>query len=167
MQSERFSKAVNLYTHEVSTGAGLNLFMRERYETLMGLNGTRRLIRFGANGIATFFVQIGLLLLLKSAGLSGVVANAIGIAVAVQFNFLLSELFVWSDRRLVSVLGRDMAQRWLTFQSVIAFSLVLNFGAFLVAQVFIPDLPAAIVGIGASTLVKFLSLDRLAFKERA
>lgn len=154
-----------LYTQAVDSGPGLSLFMRERYAALMGLNGTRRFVRFGANGIATFFVQISLLLLLKSAGMSGVVANAIGIAVAVQFNFLLSEIFVWRDRRLMTVLGREMAQRWLTFQSVIALSLVLNFGGFLIAQLFIPDLPAAICGIAVSTLVKFLSLDRLAFRE--
>lgn len=151
----------------MNSGPGLSLFARQRYEALMGLNGTRRIIRFGANGIATFCVQIGILLLLKSAGFSGVVANAIGIAVAVQFNFLLSELFVWSDRRLMTILGREMVQRWLTFQSVIALSLVLNFGGFLIAQLFMPDLPAAVCGIAASTLVKFLSLDKLAFREQS
>src|SRR5690606_22064848 len=142
----------------------LGLLARERYETLLALNGTRRLIRFGANGIATFVVQIGLLVLLKSAGLNGVVANAIGLAVAVQFNFLVSELFVWSDRRLTTILGREMAQRWLTFHGCTGLSLLLNFGAFMVARLFMPDVPAAIVGVGASTIVKFLSLDRLAFR---
>ena len=126
----------------------------------------RRFVRFGVNGIVTFFIQIGILLLLKSAGMGGVLANAIGLIVAVQFNFVVSEVFVWSDRRLMSVLGRQMAQRWLTFHGCIAASLVLNFGAFLIAQLFIPDLPAAIVGIGASTLLKFFSLDRLAFREQ-
>ena len=145
-------------------GPGFSLFARERYEAIMGLNGTRRLVRFGANGIATFFVQIGLLVLLKSAGMSGVIANAIGLTVAVQFNFLLSETFVWSDRRLLTILGREMAQRWLTFHGCIALSLVLNFGAFIVARLFMPDVPAAIFGVGASTLLKFLSLDRLAFR---
>ena len=153
------------YTQNVESGPGLSLFARQRYAALMGLNGTRRLVRFGANGIATFFVQIGMLVVLKSMGMSGIVANAIGIAVAVQFNFLLSEIFVWSDRRLMTVLGRAMVQRWLTFQSVIALSLVLNFGGFLVARLFMPDLPAAICGIAVSTMVKFLSLDRLAFRE--
>jgi len=148
----------------VNLGPGLSLFARARYEALIGLNGTRRFVRFGANGIATFFVQIGLLVLLKSAGVSGVIANAIGLGVAVQFNFLFSELFVWSDRRLLTVLGREMAQRWLTFHGCIALSLVLNFGAFMVARLFMPDVPAAIIGVAASTLVKFLSLDRLAFR---
>lgn len=145
-------------------GSGQSLFSRERYETLLGLTGTRRLIRFGLNGVATFLVQIGLLILLKSVGLSGIVANAIGLAVAVQFNFLFSELFVWNDRRVLKVLGREMVQRWLTFHGCIALSLVLNYGAFLVAQLFMPDVPAAVLGVAASTLVKFLSLDRLAFR---
>jgi putative flippase GtrA len=148
----------------VEVGSGPSLFSRRRYETLIGLAGTRRFIRFGVNGVATFFVQIGLLVLLKSAGLSGVVANAIGLVVAVQFNFLLSELFVWNDRRLLNVMGREMAQRWLTFHGCIALSLVLNFGAFMIARLFMPDVPAAIFGVAASTLVKFLSLDRLAFR---
>ncbi len=148
----------------VDSGPGFSLFSRQRYEALMSLNGTRRFVRFGATGIATFFVQIGGLLALKSAGANGIVANAFGIAVAVQFNFLLSEIFVWSDRRLLTILGREMARRWLTFQSVIALSLVLNFGAFLIARLFMPDLPAAVFGIAASTAVKFLSLDRLAFR---
>jgi putative flippase GtrA len=151
----------------VESGPGLSLFARQRYETLLALNGTRRFVRFGANGIATFFVQIGGLLLLKSAGFNGVIANAFGIAVAVQFNFLVSELFVWSDRRLVTILGREMLQRWLTFIGCIALSLVLNFGVFLAARLFMSDLPAAVVGIGASTAIKFLSLDRLAFRAQA
>jgi putative flippase GtrA len=149
---------------EAPVRPGLSLFARQRYAALLGLNGTRRLFRFGANGFATFVVQIGMLLLLKSMGMSGVIANAIGLGVAVQFNFLLSELFVWSDRRLVTILGREMVQRWLTFHGVIALSLVLNFGGFLVAQLFMPDLPAAVTGVAVSTLVKFLSLDRLAFR---
>jgi putative flippase GtrA len=164
----RFPKAIAIttaYTRRVDLGPGLSLFSRQRYEALLHLNGTRRLVRFGASGLATFVVQIGMLLLLKSAGLSGVIANAIGIAVAVQFNFLISEIFVWSDRRLMTILGRQMVQRWMTFQSVIALSLVLNFGGFLIARLFVPDLPAAVFGIAASTMVKFLSLDRLAFRQ--
>jgi putative flippase GtrA len=151
----------------MNSGPGLSLFARQRYEALMGLNGTRRFVRFGANGIATFFVQIGLLVLLKSTGMSGVLANAIGIGVAVQFNFLLSELFVWSDRRLMTIFGREMVRRWLTFQGVLALSLVLNFGGFLIARLFVPDLPAAVFGVAVSTLVKFLSLDRLAFRSQS
>jgi putative flippase GtrA len=149
----------------VNSRLGFSLVTRERYEAIMGGNAPRRFVRFGASGIATFFVQIGTLLLLKSAGLGGILANAFGIAVAVQFNFVISELFVWSDRRLLTVLGRQMARRWLTFHGCIAASLVLNFAAFIVARLFMPDLPAAVVGIAASTVVKFLSLDRLAFRE--
>ena len=149
---------------EAPVRPGLSLFARQRYAALLGLNGTRRFARFGANGIATFVVQIGIWLLLKSAGMNSVIANAIGIGVAVQFNFLLSELFVWSDRRLLTILGREMVQRWLTFHGVIALSLILNFGGFLVAQLFMPDLPAVVTGVAVSTLVKFLSLDRLTFR---
>jgi len=33
-----------------------------------------------------------------------------------------------------------------------------------VAQMFLPDVLAAVVGVGASTALKFLSLDKLAFR---
>jgi hypothetical protein len=37
-------------------------------------------------------------------------------------------------------------------------------GAFVVAQLFLPDIVAAMVGVGSSTAIKFLSLDRFAFR---
>ena len=61
---------------------------------------------------------------------------------------------------------RAMAERWVTFHGCIAVSLVINFVVFAAAQLVMPVLLAALVGIGASTLIKFLSLDRLAFKDR-
>jgi hypothetical protein len=43
----------------------------------------------------------------------------------------------------------------------------VNFLAFVVAQMFMADILAALVGVGASTALKFLSLDKLAFKPAA
>jgi putative flippase GtrA len=139
-------------------------FDKQKYIDLMGTGGFWRVFRFGFMGIVTFVIQIGLLALLTNAGLGSVPAYAIGLTVAVQFNFAVNQLFVWDDRPVSSLVSRAMVERWLTFHGCIALSLVLNFGAFVVAQLFIPDLAAAVLGVGASTLVKFLSLDRLAFK---
>jgi putative flippase GtrA len=136
----------------------------DRITGLLG-SGAARPFRFGAVGAATFAVQLGLLFLFKEAGLGSLIAYALGLFVAVQFNFVVSQAFVWGDRRTELMLGRDLMQRWLTFHGCIALSLVINFGAFAIAQVFMPDFPAALIGISTSTLIKFLSLDRLAFRE--
>ncbi|HEX5368300.1 MAG TPA: GtrA family protein [Dehalococcoidia bacterium] len=124
-----------------------------------------RLVRFGVMGAITFVVQIGLLVLLKDAGLGAILAYAIGLAVAVQFNFVTNQLFVWDDRPLSGIFSRSTLERWVTFHGCIGLSLVLNFGAFVLARLFIGDLPAAVVGVALSTVVKFLSLDRVAFRE--
>ena len=47
---------------------------------------------------------------------------------------------------------------------MIALSLVINLGAFVIARNFVSDLPAAAVGVAASTVIKYLSLDRLTFR---
>lgn len=154
------------YTRKVSSPADTSVTPgRQRFRTLLLSSGMWRLVRFGVMGGITFGVQIGLLMLLTQAGLPSMVAYTIGLVVAVQFNFLVNQFFVWDDRRIGVLFSRAMAERWLTFHGCIALSLVLNLGGFAVAHLFMPDLPAAIIGVGLSTLVKFFSLDRLAFKD--
>ena len=136
----------------------------DRIAGLLGSDSLRP-FRFGAAGAITFPVQLGTLFLFKEAELGSLAAYALSLFVAVQFNFVISQAFVWGDRRLESMFGRELVDRWLTFHGCIALSLVINFGGFAVAQVFMPDLPAALIGIGSSTLIKFLSLDRLAFRQ--
>jgi putative flippase GtrA len=134
-------------------------------ESLSGLinSGMARPFRFGAVGAVTFGVQLGMLFVFKEAGFGSIVAYALALAVSVQFNFVVNQLFVWHDRPL-AMFSRHGAERWATFHGCIALSLVVNFLAFLVAQAFMPDVLAAVVGVGASTALKFLSLDKLAFK---
>jgi putative flippase GtrA len=134
-------------------------------ESISGLigSGAARPVRFGAVGAVTFGVQLGMLIVFKEVGFGSVIAYALALAVSVQFNFVVNQLFVWHDRPL-SMFSRQGVERWMTFHGCIALSLVVNFGAFLVAQIFVPDLLAAVVGVGASTALKFLSLDKLAFK---
>jgi putative flippase GtrA len=122
-----------------------------------------RPVRFGVVGIITFGVQLGMLVVLKHAGLPSILAYAVALAISVQFNFIVNQLVVWADRPL-TLLSREFAERWATFHGCIAVSLVVNFAAFAVAQIFLPDLVAAVIGVGSSTALKFLSLDRVAFK---
>ena len=95
--------------------------------------------------------------------MSSVVAYAFALGLAVQFNFVFSQLLVWHDRPTSLKLGR-VVHRWATFHAYIAVSLIVNFVAFVLAQPLMPDVAAALVALAASTVIKFLSLDRLVFR---
>jgi putative flippase GtrA len=137
---------------------------RQRLVALLASNGIWRFARFGAMGAITFVVQFAALEFFKSLGIASIPAYALSLIPAVQLNFVANELLVWDDRHIRAVRSRAMFNRWLTFQGCIAFSVAINFAVFSVAQFFVPDIVAMILGIGASTFLKFLSLDRLAFR---
>ena len=134
----------------------------ERITRLAGSHAARP-VRFAIVGAITFGLQILLLALLTNLGLGSLVAYVVALALAVQFNFTVSLLLVWHDRHL-SHGPRRLVHRWATFHAAIAFSLVVNVVAFALAEPFMPDIAAAIVGLAASTVIKFLSLDRLVFR---
>lgn len=133
-----------------------------RLTRLLGSNGARPL-RFGLVGAITFALQILLLTAFTSSGIGSVAAYAFALGLAVQFNFVFSQLLVWHDRPTSLKLGR-VAHRWATFHAYIAVSLIVNFAAFVLAQPFMPDVAAALVALAASTVIKFVSLDRLVFR---
>jgi putative flippase GtrA len=91
------------------------------------------------------------------------VAYVIALAVAVQFNFGASQFLVWHDRDMPSA-KRRLMHRWITFHGAIALSLVINVVVFALGERALPDLAAAVVALAASTVIKFLSLDRLVFR---
>jgi putative flippase GtrA len=101
--------------------------------------------------------------LFQATGLSAVIANAFALALAVQFNFAGNQLLVWADLP-VRLWSRAFAERWVAYHGCIAVSLVVNFGAFVVAHLFLPDVIAVMIGIGSSTAIKFVSLERYAFR---
>ncbi len=121
-------------------------------------------MRFGIVGGTSGLIQLCMLILLKSLGLSSVLAYDLGLCVSLQFNFAMNTFLVWGDRPIGNDRVRAFLKRWVTFHIVTAPAILLNSGIFTVAQYFMPDFIAAIVAILGSTLVKFFSLDRLAFK---
>jgi putative flippase GtrA len=133
-----------------------------RLPAMLG-SGAARPIRFGAVGLITFGVQMGCFAGLHASGLSALVANAIALAIAVQFNFAANQLFVWADQP-VKLMSRAVVKRWVAFHGFLALSLAVNFSVFVVAQLFLPAIIAVMVGIGSSTAIKFVSLDRFAFR---
>lgn len=134
----------------------------ERVTRLAGSHAVRP-IRFAVVGAITFGLQIVLLGIFTSAGLGSLIAYVVALAISVQFNFVVSQLLVWHDRP-VSRAPRRLAHRWATFHGAIGLSLVINVVAFALAEPFMPVLAAAVVGLAASTVIKFLSLDRLVFR---
>lgn len=134
-----------------------------RLTDLFGSGGVARPIRFGAVGIVTFGIQMGFFAGLEIAGLVAALANAIALAIAVQFNFAGNQLLVWADQP-VHIRSRAFVRRWVAFHGCIALSLAINYGVFLVAHLFVPGLIAVMIGIGSSTAIKFVSLDRVAFR---
>jgi putative flippase GtrA len=141
----------------------LSIGQTSRLTGLLGSGGFARPVRFGVVGIVTFGVQMGVFAALDMAGLSAVIANAIALALAVQFNFVANQIFVWADQP-VSLLSKALVERWATFHGCIAVSLVVNFGVFFMAHLFLADILAVMLGIVSSTAIKFVSLDRLAFR---
>jgi putative flippase GtrA len=141
--------------------------LRARFASFDAISGfgsvAARPLRFLVVGAVTFALNIGLLLVLTSAGLDSVVAYALALAVSVQFNFVVNQLLVWHDRPLAMTPHR-VAARWVTFHACIAVSLAINMVAFAITQLFLPDILAALVAVGASTAIKFVSLDRFAFR---
>ena len=137
-------------------------------ESISGLigSGAARPVRFGVMGAITFVVLQAGLEAFKQAGFGSIIGYALALAVSVQFNFLVNQLFVWHDRPL-TLFSRQGLDRYVAFHGFIAISLLVNLLAFIVAQMFMSDFLAAVVGVGASTGLKFLSLDKLAFKPAA
>ncbi len=130
-------------------------------------SGFGRLVRFGVVGGATGLIQLLMLIVLKANGIGAAVAYAIGLVISCQFNFALNTFLVWGDRPVVSNWLRSTFRRWVAYHISIALSIALNYGIFLVARGYMGDIIATLVAIGGSTLVKFVSLDRLAFKAEA
>jgi putative flippase GtrA len=122
-----------------------------------------RPVRFAAVGAATFGLQLALLGVLSSAGLISVAAYAVALGLSVQFNFVVNQLLVWHDRP-ASLAPARLLHRWATFHAYIAISLVINLTAFIASEPFVSDLAAAVIALAASTVIKFVSLDRFVFR---
>jgi len=112
----------------------------------------------------TFALQFGLLKLFEAPGLAPVAAYALALFCAVQFNFVVSQLLVWPDRPLHLTAGA-VFRRWLSFLAMIALSLLINFVGFAIAQPVVGDLLATVLAVAASTVIKYLSLDRYTFSK--
>ncbi len=110
-------------------------------------------------------VQLLLLAGLQERTGLGAWSNAIAFLVSAQLNFLLNYGVTWRDRmtRGSGVFVRQLAG----FNLLVGLGLPLNQGVYLLAEMFVPYLLAGAIGIGATTLAKYLIADRWIFPRKA
>ncbi len=124
----------------------------------------RRFFRFNLVGAIGLAVQLGILELLRRAGVDYLLATVLAVEAAILHNFVWHERYTWRDRagalrsewlaRLVrfhltngavSLAGNALAMRWL------------------VGELRFPVVPANLLAITACCLLNFLLSDRVVF----
>lgn len=129
-----------------------------------GLGTGRRFARFNVVGAMGIVVQLGILELLRRAGVDYLLATVLAVEAAVVHNFIWHERYTWRDRagglrsewlaRLVrfhltngavSLVGNALAMRWL------------------VGELHFPVIPANLIAITACCWLNFLLSDRVVF----
>lgn len=142
-------------------------------------NSLARKLRFALVGCACFALQVTILRVLGSAGLGRTLANTVGFAVSAQANFALSRTFTWGARSGNPAsynsgqrpfgnadLQRPLFAQWATYNLTALGALGVNTIVFAIAVGTVGDIPAALVGVSAGTIVTFLVCDRLIFGSR-
>jgi putative flippase GtrA len=138
-----------------------------------------RPVRFAIVGGLAGLMQLALLKLLIDHGWQALLANGVAFLLSAQCNFVMSCLFTWRDRGIGgtsrSGAQRDgsttggmllVARRWLAFHCSIASMALVNMVAFAVAQLVLPNVAAAAVGICVAAIGNFFIGDRLIFRSR-
>jgi putative flippase GtrA len=125
-----------------------------------------RLVRFACTGLLAGAIQLALLHLWTARGWDALVANPVAFLVSAQLNFLLSVTFIWRNRRDAPRRVETLRRRWIAFHCSILSTALLNQAVFGMAQVALPSLLAAALGIAAGALVNFLVQDRFVFATR-
>lgn len=127
-----------------------------------------RWIKFNVVGGIGIGVQLAVLWLLTSAGLSYLLATALAVEAAVLHNFLWHERFTWADRSDGGF--GEAAARLLRFNLTNgAVSLVGNvlLMRLLVGEVHLSPLAANLISVAACAIANFLLADRWVFRAGA
>ena len=122
------------------------------------------MVRFSAVGAIGIAVQLGVLALLRRAGMDYLLATVLAVEAAILHNFVWHERYTWRDRVVGSA--------WETFARLVRFhltngavSLVGNALAmrWLVGEMHLPVMPANLIAITACWLLNFVLSDRVVF----
>ncbi len=131
----------------------------------MPLLAAGRPAQFVTIGGLCALAQLSVLALLRELTGLGSWSNAVAFLLAAQLNFVLNYAFTWRDRRThsVGVFVRQLAG----FNVLVGLGLPVNQGVYLLAETVFPYIVAGAIGIGATTLAKYLIADRWIFPRKA
>ena len=124
----------------------------------------RRFARFNVVGAMGIVAQLGILELLRRAGVDYLSATVLAVEAAVVHNFIWHERYTWRDR--AGAVRSELLARLVRFHLTNgAVSLVGNALAmrWLVGELRFPVIPANLIAITACCLLNFLLSDRLVF----
>lgn len=119
-----------------------------------------RLLRFALVGGGCGLLQLVLLSLFVRWSTVSAAANSAAYLGTAQLNVVLSDRFIWSDRRE----GGKVWRRWLGFHASIAGTFVVSQVVFLAALPLVPVTVASGLGLVLAALLNFIVQDRLTFR---
>ena len=119
-----------------------------------------RLLRFALVGGGCGLLQLVLLSLFVRWSTVSAAANSAAYLGTAQLNVVLSDRFIWSDRRE----GSKAWRRWFAFHTSIAGAFVVSQLVFLTALPLVPVTMASALGLALAALLNFAVQDRLTFR---
>lgn len=121
-----------------------------------------RLIRFASVGGACALLQLAALHLLVELNVDKSVANLFALVCFAQFNFALSSIITWTDRREPDR-NSPVVQRMARYNGMILVSALANQLTFMVAITHVEYLIAGVLSLLVGAIINYLASDRLVF----
>lgn len=135
-----------------------------RRQALLLRSPRLRPLRFALTGGVAGLVQLSVLSCLLGIGVMPLPSNGLAFVLAAQVNFLLSQTFTWADRQPQPEVGRTLWRRWVRFHASITATAMFNMAVFVTARAVAPDLFAAALGIGITSVANYVLGDRVVFR---
>lgn len=89
-------------------------------------------------------------------------ANVISFALSVQLNFWLSTNYTWKDRLTPNT--SQLFQRWLSFNTMMVATLLVNQAAFAISNLYAPALVAGVVGLAFASVANLVFSNLFVFR---
>jgi putative flippase GtrA len=119
----------------------------------------QRILRFGTSGAISAVFQLAILSVLLDVDIRTAAANFLAFLAGAQLNFLLNRRFTWRDRETAT----SALATWARFMCAVSITALLNLGVFALADLVIPSLIAAAIGIAVVAVANFVIGDRAVF----
>ncbi|MEP6871137.1 MAG: GtrA family protein [Anaerolineaceae bacterium] len=139
------------------SGANGVAVRRRRFSIGRGLKP----LRFAAFGGFCAVLQLGLLALFTESTVLGTSSNALAFLISAEVNFVLNYWLTWTGDGHSHT--RPLWVQFLSFNALVAVAAAANQFIFVLVERELPYLVAGAVGIGATTLVKYVIADKWIF----